>query len=440
MKKSHYILKQLLFVILPLSLLNCNKSSGVELTKDASLTSFGFINREVANSKFTIIPNKLLIQNADSLPMGVNVKSLKAVFVKTDGKARVQVAGVLQKSGETVNDFSNPLIYNVSEDGANQKNYTVKVNVEKAIKYNNPVINQDAPDPTIIKAGDGYFYLYSTESIRNLPIFRSKDLVNWKFSGTAFTDGTRPNFEPNAGIWAPDINFINGKYVLYFAMSVWGGEKTCGIGVAISDSPQGPFVTIGNGGKLFRSSEIGVQNSIDPCIIEDNGRKYMFWGSFSGIFATELTDDGLQLKDISRKTQIAGNAYEASYVYKKGDFFYLFASTGTCCEGLNSTYTTVVGRSKNVLGPYVNKNGDNMLDNHHEVVIQANNFFKGPGHNSRIVTDDAGNEWILYHTYQVKGPSGRVVALDRIKWIDGWPTIEKGAPSSRAVIPSFNAN
>lgn len=111
-------------------------------------------------------------------------------------------------------------------------------NTEQQNTYRNPVLNKSVPDPTIIKAENGSFYIYGTEDIRNTPIYKSDDLVNWEFVGTAFTDDTRPNFEPNGGLWAPDINFINGKYVLYYSMSVWGGEWTCGIGVATADKPE----------------------------------------------------------------------------------------------------------------------------------------------------------------------------------------------------------
>src|SRR5690554_4352639 len=143
--------------------------------------------------------------------------------------------------------------------------------------YENPVVNYSLPDPTIVKGHDGYFYLYATEDIRNLPIHRSKNLVDWELVGTAFTNETRPDFEPRGGIWAPDISLINDKYVLHYSMSVWGGEWTCGIGVATADRPEGPFT---DHGKLFRSNEIGVQNSIDPFYIEDKEKKYLFWGSF----------------------------------------------------------------------------------------------------------------------------------------------------------------
>jgi arabinan endo-1,5-alpha-L-arabinosidase len=157
-------------------------------------------------------------------------------------------------------------------------------------KYRNPVVGYSLPDPTVIRASDGMFYLYATEDTRNTPILQSADLVSWKFVGTAFTNQSRPSFEPRGGIWAPDINYINGQFVMYYSMSVWGGEWTCGIGAAVSDKPEGPFT---DKGKLFRSNEINVQNSIDPFFIEDGGKKYLFWGSFHGIFAVELADDGL---------------------------------------------------------------------------------------------------------------------------------------------------
>ena len=242
--------------------------------------------------------------------------------------------------------------------------------------YRNPVIDYSLPDPSVIRGDDGFFYLYATEDIRNLPIHRSKNLTDWEYVGTAFTDQTRPDFEEKGGIWAPDINKIGGKYVLYYSMSAWGGEWTCGIGCATADNPAGPFT---DHGKMFRSNEIGVKNSIDPFYIEDSGRKYLFWGSFRGIYAVELSDDGLSVKEGEVPRKIAGTAYEGTYIHKKGGYYYLFASIGSCCEGLRSTYTTVVGRSKNLLGPYVDKEGNRMLDNCHEILIHKSDSFVSSG-------------------------------------------------------------
>lgn len=311
---------------------------------------------------------------------------------------------------------------------------TFSVSLYAADKYSNPVIDYSLPDPSIIKGEDGYFYLYATEDIRNLPIHRSKDLVNWEFVGTAFTDATRPDFEPEGGIWAPDINKIGDKYVLYYSMSVWGGEWTCGIGCAVSDRPEGPFKDCG---MMFRSNGIKVQNSIDPFYIEDNGHKYLFWGSFRGIYAIELSEDGLSLKSGSSPVQIAGTAYEGTYIHKRGGYYYMFASIGSCCEGLKSTYTTVVGRSTSLFGLYLDKKGQSMMDNHHEILIHKNDSFVGTGHNSEIVSDNAGTDWLFYHAVSVANPDGRVLMLDKIDWIDGWPSVEGNSPSVKSEKPRF---
>lgn len=311
---------------------------------------------------------------------------------------------------------------------------TFSVSLHAADKYSNPVIDYSLPDPSIIKGEDGYFYLYATEDIRNLPIHRSKDLVNGEFLGTAFTDENRPDFEPNGGIWAPDINKIGDKYVLYYSMSVWGGEWTCGIGCAVSDRPEGPFKDCG---MMFRSNGIKVQNSIDPFYIEDNGHKYLFWGSFRGIYAIELSEDGLSLKSGSSPVQIAGTAYEGTYIHKRGGYYYMFASIGSCCEGLKSTYTTVVGRSTSLFGPYLDKKGQSMMDNHHEILIHKNDSFVGTGHNSEIVSDNAGTDWLFYHAVSVANPDGRVLMLDKIDWIDGWPSVEGNSPSVKSEKPRF---
>ncbi len=301
--------------------------------------------------------------------------------------------------------------------------------------YNNPIINLSMPDPTIVKAKDGYFYIYATENTKNVPIYKSKNLVDWEFVSTAFTDETRPNFEPKGSIWAPDVSFINGKYVMHYSMSIWGGEFTCGIGTAVSNKPEGPFV---DQGKLFRSNEIDVRNSIDPFYIKDKGKQYLFWGSFHGIYYSELTKDALALKDMKQVTKIAGNAFEGVYIHKRGKYYYMFASIGRCCEGVNSTYELVVGRSKNLLGTYVDKDGKDMLENGYSKVISNNERFVGNGHCSEIVKDDRGNDWILYHGVDVEDANGRKLLLDEVKWDkDAWPYVETGTPSLSTKRPSF---
>lgn len=301
---------------------------------------------------------------------------------------------------------------------------------ESGEMYSNPVSSETMPDPSVVKADDGWFYAYATA--RNVSIMKSRDLVHWEKVGTAFTDETRPSFEPKASIWAPDVTRVGDKYVMYYSMSVWGGEWTCGIGCAVSDNPEGPFI---DKGKMFRSNEIGVKNSIDPFYIEENGHKYLFWGSFRGIFRIELTDDGLAVRPGCEPVQVAGTAYEGTYIHKHNGKYYFFASVGSCCAGVKSTYKTVVGRSDSLFGPYVDKQGRPMMENHHEVLIHGDGHFVGTGHNSEIVTDEAGNDWMLYHSFVVDGPKGRVLMMDRIEWKDGWPYVKASKPSSKAPVP-----
>lgn len=208
--------------------------------------------------------------------------------------------------------------------------------------------------------------MYATEDIRNLPIHRSKNLVDWEYVGTAFTDRTRPDFEPNGGLWAPDINKIGDKYVLYYSMSVWGGELTCGIGCATADKPEGPLRTTERCSAAMKS----MYRTPSTLLYRRWREEISFLGQFRGIYAIELSDDGLSLKDGATPQQVAGTAYEGTYIHKKDGHYYFFASIGSCCEGLKSTYTTVVGRSDNLFGPYVDKNGGSMMDNKHEVLIQ----------------------------------------------------------------------
>lgn len=309
-----------------------------------------------------------------------------------------------------------------------------------AVEYSNPVIASSTPDPTVVRGPDGYFYLYATEDIRNTPVYRSSDLVNWKFMGTAFTNSTRPTFEPKGGIWAPDINYINNQYVLYYSLSVWGGEQTCGIGVATGRTP----TSFTDRGKLFRSNEIGVQNSIDPFYYEEDGKKYLFWGSFRGIYYVELSDDGLSLKypENPNPQRIAGTAFEGTYIHKRGKYYYLFASVGSCCEGLRSSYRLVMGRSESLLGPYVSKQGVPMLDNGYTEVIHSNTRFKGNGHCSEIMQDDAGNDWIFYHGYDAQNEGkGRQLLMSQVKWDSrNWPYVEDLSPAETAPGPVFGVS
>ena len=309
----------------------------------------------------------------------------------------------------------------------------LQFSLAQTVTNRQPVIDMSAPDPTVIRAEDGTFYLYATEDMRNIPIFHSANLVDWKLVGTAFTDNSRPKWLPKGGIWAPDIQRVGGKYHLYYSKSVWGGEWDAGIGVAVSNNPAGPFV---DRGCMFTSKQIGIQNCIDPFYIEDGGKKYLFFGSFHGIYGVELTADGLHVKQGAKPREVAGTFMEATYIRQRGGYYYLFGSTGTCCEGARSTYRITIGRSKSLFGPYVDKAGQRLLDNHYNILLDKDDSVLGPGHNAGLITDDAGNDYMFYHGFKASDPdAGRVVWLSRIVWTDGWPSVmmEKDSQKNETV-------
>ena len=315
--------------------------------------------------------------------------------------------------------------------------------------YTNPVITfSSVADPTVIRTEEG-FYLYATQTNSYwIPIYFSKDLVNWEFKRSAFRNATKPKPDvlPGGGaFWAPEIRYINGKYVLYFSWAKWGDGSISYTAVATSDSPVGDFL---NAKPLLITDDFG-SNCIDQFYYEEDGKKYMFVGSFNGIYVTELTDDGLSVKRGADgkpvlKKQVCGRAFEGTNIYKKGKYYYLFASINNCCpnNGMDSKYKVVVGRSENLLGPYVDRKGKDMLDNSWELVLEGDGeTFFGPGHNSIIIPDDAGTDWMIYHSYVKENGTvgGRLGMLDRIVWsADGWPTIKKCVPSKGDLLPVFN--
>ena len=315
--------------------------------------------------------------------------------------------------------------------------------------YTNPVITfSSAADPTVIRTDEG-FYLYATQTNSYwIPIYFSKDLVNWEFKRSAFRKATRPTEDvlPGGGaFWAPEIRYINGKYVLYFSWAKWGDGSISYTAVATSDSPVGDFL---NAKPLLITDDFG-SNCIDQFYYEEDGKKYMFVGSFNGIYVTELMDDGLSVKRGADgkpvlKKQVCGRAFEGTNIYKKGKYYYLFASINNCCpnNGMDSKYKVVVGRSENLLGPYVDRKGKDMLDNSWELVLEGDGeTFFGPGHNSIIIPDDAGTDWMIYHSYVKENGAvgGRLGMLDRVVWsADGWPTIRKCVPSKGDLLPVFN--
>lgn len=333
--------------------------------------------------------------------------------------------------------------------------------------YTNPVYEPVFADPCVIEH-EGKYYAYATEdygewkpsddpleNVSNkkvVPILESEDLVHWYFKNAAFTELKKPSWGSyGAGVWAPDVVRVGDTFIMYYALSVWG-DADPGIGIATASHPLGPWT---DQGKLFTSLEIGVNNSIDPAVFRaEDGGLYMIWGSFRGLYGVRLTDDGLALEGgiegaKQNKTLVAGfdtsaafnlGTYEAPYIVCKDGYYYLFVSSGSCCDGLNSTYHVRVGRSRDPLGPYVGADGRNMLDTARgEVVVQAGDDFVGVGHNA-VIRDGKGDYYILYHGFDTKehgmygNSNRRTLLLDKLDWSGDFPFVE-GKVTGRSGMP-----
>ena len=337
--------------------------------------------------------------------------------------------------------------------------YSNLVNIYDAFG-NNQNMKTIVADPSIIRGDDGTYYLYCTETYLfrgergygkdKGPILKSKNLVDWDYAGSVFRYGKD---EPvwgasGANVWAPDVCKIGDKYVYYYSLALWG-DGNPGIGCASSDTPYGPWT---QHGKIFDSKEIGVNNSIDPQVLIDDGKVYMVWGSFMGIYGIELSADGLSVKNPETmkkdKFLIAGpgdntwhfDSFEGSYIIKHEDKYVYFGSAGSCCDGLNSTYHVRAGLADSFKGDYIDKRGVS-LKNHDgagELVI-GNDKEKvvGVGHNA-VTRDDNGDYWLIYHGYDVKDPSlGRRLFIDKLLWDEqGYPYVEGRKASIREEKPA----
>ena len=336
--------------------------------------------------------------------------------------------------------------------------------VSKNNPYSNPIypIVDGEPeftyiaDPYVVRDDDGTYYLYctqtdcyapSTKQFVRGPIWRSNNLVDWTYAGNVFEDYNPTWGTSGAGVWAPTVIKVGEKWNYYYSLST-GGDANPGIGVAVADTPYGPFE---HKGKLFNSQEIGVTNSIDPHVFYDEGRLYMGWGSFGGLITlVELTEDGLGLQggleyQKEHKVSLGGyeinelNNYEATFIMKKDGYYYLFLSTGSCCSGASSTYRVVVARSKTLTGPYLDKEGRDMFgpNRGEAVVVPSMSGAMGVGH-CAITTDDGGNYWMLYHGYDTTGDhkDSRVLYMDKLLFNEeGWPYVEDRKASNHETLP-----
>jgi arabinan endo-1,5-alpha-L-arabinosidase len=298
-------------------------------------------------------------------------------------------------------------------------------------------------DPCIIRQADAY-YVFCTTQRQDAPgqisCRISNDLASWKRIGTVFDKlpAWIGNVIPDVrGLWAPDISFHRGRYWLYYAASSFGSNQSA-IGLATNASldPSAPDFQWKDEGLVFQSNKSDDYNCIDPShFVDRGGQRWLAFGSFWG---------GLKLMKLDRETgkpraapqlitlaarpepEGGPDPIEAAFLIERDGWYYLFASYDFCCKGAQSNYYTAYGRSRQITGPYVGKDGRRMIDGAGVVILKASNQeeggrWRGPGHCA--ILHDKDRDYIVYHAYDRQHDGIATLRIAPIVWsADGWPT------------------
>ena len=275
-------------------------------------------------------------------------------------------------------------------------------------KYKNPVLDADYSDPDVCRVGDDYYMTSSSFAcIPALQILHSKDMVNWRIIGTAIErllpEERFSQMQHGNGVWAPSIRYHQGEFYIYY------GDPDTGIYMVKSKDPAGKW----DNPVLVKAAK-GI---IDTCPLwDEDGNAYIvhgYAGSRAGLKSIlgliRMTPDGTQAIGESRiifDGHIGNATIEGPKFYKRDGWYYIFAPAG----GVPTGWQTVL-RSKNIWGPYEWK----------IVMAQGNTNINGPHQGAWVDTPDGKEDWFFH--FQDKEAYGRVVHLQPMKWVDGWPEI-----------------
>ena len=315
-----------------------------------------------------------------------------------------------------------------SQPGNRRPNFRRMAYATDTVMVHDPVMAQE----------NGTYYLLSTGM--GISWATSKDRKTWVIQPTPFTENlpqwtqdSVPGFRNH--VWAPDIIRWHDRWWLAYSCSTFG-KNTSAIGLMSADHLNGQWR---DEGCVVKSQEGRDQwNAIDPnFIVDDNDQLWMTWGSFWDGIQMATLNAPLNPKTIARRhrpgdpnaaenptSQFAGrNAIEAPFIFKKNGWYYLFVSWDYCCRGAKSNYRVAVGRSKNIDGPYVDRNGKPMLEGGGTLFIEGDKQeYEAAGHCAAYTFGD--EDIFICHGYSTKMNGASILIQRPIHWTaDGWPEL-----------------
>ena len=267
-------------------------------------------------------------------------------------------------------------------------------------------------DPSTIAECDGKYYTFGTGGGGII----SDDGWTW------YSGADRPG-----GGAAPDVLKIGDRYLCIYGAT--GGGLGGGHNGRILTmwnktlDPKSPDFRWTTAVEVCSSDGMEDQDAIDPCLLLDptTGRLWATYGTYFGTIRIIELDPttGYRVKGNVEK-DIAIDCEATDLIFRDG-WYYLLGTHGTCCDGVNSTYNIVVGRSRNVEGPYIDNVGRDMFHGGGRMVINAGDRLYGPGHFGRTVIDE-GVEIMSCHYEADLDQGGRsVLGLRPLLWRNGWP-------------------
>lgn len=316
-------------------------------------------------------------------------------------------------------------------------------------RHKEPVATKELPmhDP-VMAFDNGRYYIYSTGM--GIDVHSSDDMKTWRREPSPLRPFPEwpleyvPTYKGHT--WAPDIVKHDGKWYLYYSCSTFG-KNISAIGVAVNKTldPNDPEYKWEDLGLVIKSAPgENNWNAIDPAVSFDkDGKPWMTFGSFwDGIQLFPLADDMktplVEPVTVARRgtpdesdpelgkeegVEAGPNAIEAPFIVYKDGWYYLIASHDYCCRGLRSNYKTVVGRSRDIQGPYVDSKGIDMRDGGGEILAAGDDDYAGVGHCGVYEFD--GKWWFVAHGYDRSRAGASRLYLKPVVWDSGFPSVEK---------------
>lgn len=306
-----------------------------------------------------------------------------------------------------------------------------KLQAQESGYFHNPILPGFYPDPSSTRVGEDYYLVHSTFSyFPGVPVFHSKDLVNWRQLGNVLDRPEQLDLDGlgvSRGIFAPTISYNEGTFYMVTTLVDNGGNF-----VVTATDPAGPW-----------SDPVWLPqvNGIDPSLFfDDTGKAYILYNSeapnneplYDGHRSIRLYEfDAKNLKTVGEEHLLLSGGVDIStkpvwiegpHIYKKGDYYYLMAAEG----GTSVHHSEVILRSKAVTGPYVPYEENPILTQRH-LPADRKNPVSATGHADLVETQN-GEWWAIFlatrpYDTQDSYNIGRETFLAPVSWESGWPII-----------------